>query len=105
MKYLPLLWIALACRGASAPGEGVVLGINGEWHLKSHPVPRVAFGDPIALNDTLDGVQDASIVIAWPGQSRRFYRKCDAPKCEINLADPANQPQPAPGILARVAEA
>lgn len=63
------------------------------------------FGDPIAANDTLDGLQNAAIVIAWPSQSKRFYRRCDTPKCEINLADPANQAQPGPGILARVAEA
>jgi len=105
MKYFLLLWGALASWGAPAPSEGVVLGITGEWHVKSHPGPRVAFGDPISENDTLEGAQNASVVISWPADSKRFYRKCDAPKCEVNLADPANQAQPAPGILARVAEA
>src|SRR3954452_21945090 len=108
MKCLLLLWVALASWGAPAPSEGaggVVLGITGEWHLKSRPGPRVAFGDPISATDTLQGGQNASIMISWPAQSKRFYRKCDAPKCDVNLADPANQAQPPPGILARVAEA
>ena len=109
MKYLLLLWVALASWGAPASDEGVVLGITGEWHLKSRPESRVAFGDPIAANDTLNGSQNASIMIAWPGppptSPNGFYRKCERAKCEFDLSDPANQPQPASSLLARVAEA
>lgn len=103
MKYLGFLFL-LPAWAAPAPGDGVVLGIVGKWQLKSRPAHPAGFGDPVAASDTLYGVRDGSIVIAFPSQSKRFYRKCDAPKCEFNLAG-AIPLQPAPSILARVAEA